>query len=565
MIGKFFYMIRKDLLMFFRDIKNFSLLFITPIFITILIGSVFLSSQPYNVPIIVCAENEQNELYQNMISMIGNTDIFSLQTKEGNCEEVIGNALQTSSAVAGIIIPDVPDMNISENYEVNIRIIYDNTKPIGFFIRSYFGLVSHDISKRVISSAIDSLIADVDSLSSQMEKVEIEIKNQINSLSYLQENIIELSNNLEQIKSGIIGINNEIDKLSQGIMELSYVYNQMDDISKDIDSLRNVIISMNQTGMDPVNVLYLQQIEAEIDNIQVQVENAKDQVLYARSGMQEFYNVLYQKNLNSIINSISSTQNALTSTANEIGNIRKLMQSSLNEIMQTKDYVIFIIKNVPYDIDPIKTQIEGYFGDQSYIHFIFPSIIIMILLWFGTFLSSVSFIRQKYTGVLKRISVSPTSSLFIIIERMFVYSIITMICVPLLIIAGVLFLGVQLSALNAIMLIIISFFSSFIFVSMGLIIAAFSKTESTAIMVSMMVIFPFIFLAGVFFPTESFPVFLKYFVEFLPVVFPIKLAQSMIFYKINMLYILTTIAYILMYIVAFALTAWFILKKNMKS
>lgn len=561
MISKFIFMVKKDMTMFFRDIRNFLLLFITPLFITILIGSVFLSSQPSNVPIIVCAENEQNDLYINVISMINSSDIFKIQTMQGNCEERIGDSIQVSSSIAGIIVPDV---NLSEGYTANMRIIYDNTEPIGFFIRSYFDLVSHDISKRVLNNAIDALLTDVDALSEYMDSMEVEIQEQIDNLVILESYVAASTNDIDSISSQISEIQNGMDDLRDGLDEMDSIRTEMDSISSEITNLESIISAIN-SSINPAGYPLIAQLEASIDSIQSRIDGLNAYTLNTQSKLNGYYNAISGSDIDSMSSTISNMKDTLNTMSSEIGKTRSELQSSLDQIISSKDYALYMIESLPYNVEPIKTSIEGYFGDKSYIHFIFPSIIIMILLWFGTFLSSVSFIRQKYNGVLKRISISPTSSLFLIIERMFVYSIITILVVPILIIAGVFLLGVEMSLVTALLLILISLFSSFVFVSMGMIIAALSKTESTAIMISMMIVFPFIFLAGVFFPTESFPFLLKQFVGYLPIVFPVELAQSMVFYNISTLYVLSNIAFTLAYIIVFSLIAWLILRKTMRS
>ena len=66
---------------------------------------------------------------------------------------------------------------------------------------------------------------------------------------------------------------------------------------------------------------------------------------------------------------------------------------------------------------------------------------------------------------------------------------------------------------------IVSIMGGILFISMGLAISGWSRTEDTAAPMANLVTLPMMFLSGVFFPITSLPSWVKYFSQFLPLTF----------------------------------------------
>jgi ABC-2 type transport system permease protein len=72
------------------------------------------------------------------------------------------------------------------------------------------------------------------------------------------------------------------------------------------------------------------------------------------------------------------------------------------------------------------------------------------------------------------------------------------------------------SILLVVMLILLTVFS---FVGLGILITSFADKEETATMVMMTLMFPMMFLSGVFFPIQQMPSFMQTIANFLPLTY----------------------------------------------
>src|SRR4030065_1195027 len=88
----------------------------------------------------------------------------------------------------------------------------------------------------------------------------------------------------------------------------------------------------------------------------------------------------------------------------------------------------------------------------------------------------------------------------------------------IILLLAVLLFGVSIhgSILVVVLPIILTVFS---FVGLGILITAFADKEETATMVMMTLMFPMMFLSGVFFPVQQMPSFMQTLADFLPLTY----------------------------------------------
>ena len=70
-----------------------------------------------------------------------------------------------------------------------------------------------------------------------------------------------------------------------------------------------------------------------------------------------------------------------------------------------------------------------------------------------------------------------------------------------------------------------------IFVSIGMIIASFSSSESTAILAAIIIVIPMMFLSGIFIPTEKLPYEIQSVSSYLPLTLAASIMEGASFYN----------------------------------
>ena len=515
------YMIWKDIHSFFRDFRSFLLLFLTPIFITILVGSLFMSSGAEDIPIIVCTE-KTSSLYNNTLSLIRGSDVFVIHEAQGDCENYIKSSISRGVVRAGIIVPEIEIGSV-------IDIYVDNTKPIGTYLQSYFNLVSRDISTRLINQFISDAVSNMESGEYQINQISATIDDFDAQLMSLEADINSVENLVSQQRSR-----------AQNIITLS------GDIQSRIDSVRaavsNTVAIAQENGYNDI-ANGLSSVGVQLDQMQ-----SDNYALNTEAGQMRTELSLNFDSMKGIVASLRSSLADLKASTN-----------------LAKTLLLDIKGEIPEYSDPVRSRVIGYFGEKSYINFIFPSILIMIVMWMATFLSSINFIRQKSRGILQRLYVSPMSTRAVAFEKIVSNTLISLIPLPFILAISFFILGIELNPVNAVFVFLAASLSVVVFAIIGLIIGTFSKTESTAILGSLIIIIPLMFMSGAFYPVEAFPDVIKLFAEFLPINAGIRLVEGFLFYSFDWVELMFLVYTMLGYALLLSGVCWMLMRRSLKA
>jgi ABC-type multidrug transport system permease subunit len=103
--------------------------------------------------------------------------------------------------------------------------------------------------------------------------------------------------------------------------------------------------------------------------------------------------------------------------------------------------------------------------------------------------------------------------------------------------------------------------SAIIFTSIGMVIAAFSNSESTAILLSLLIVIPMVFLSGIFVPIEKLPIGIAQVTPFLPSTLSTIILENAIFYVQGQKFILP-IGILCIYAAASMLISYIVIKRR---
>jgi ABC-2 type transport system permease protein len=566
-----FYVLKQDMKIFFRDIKSFILLFLAPLFITIMIGSVFIGATVRDIPIMVCTE-EKNDFYYNVISMMNSSEMnastmFDIQTAEGNCTKIIGDHLKNASIRAGIIIP-------SDNNPVKvktIKIYYDNTKPVGLMLESYFKLISHDISKRIINRFIGDALTNVGDTMNNIDQLDYQIKNYTQTLEDANERLKEIDTNIRTVKTELDAVSNSNYAVGQSLNNFAALDARMSSVSSRLEAMQAMMQAINDTlaGSNDTAIAALSgslaTVQSNIDSLRGDLNDINSTVSATQQEMRALNESLKSSDMQALSSMLSDADSQLRYMSSNIEDAQMRLERTSSYLQTTKLYMRNLLESSPVEYtEPIQSELIGYFGNRQYIDFIFPSILILILMWMATFLSSISFIRQRNSGVLKRISISPTTVRFIVLEKFVFYVLMALLILPIVLGVAVFLFGIHISLLSIIAIFVVSLFAIAIFVSIGLIIATLSKTESTAILIALMLVIPLMFFTGMFYPSEMFPKNIKFITEASPSTISIELLEGFIFYQYSFEHVFNLMMYIIAYILVAMMIAISLMEMNIK-
>ena len=171
-------------------------------------------------------------------------------------------------------------------------------------------------------------------------------------------------------------------------------------------------------------------------------------------------------------------------------------------------YIQGVISNVS-SVSPVLTSTLYNPQMKSAYNFV-PGILGMIFILICAIMTSVSIVREKETGTMNLLLVSPIRGSTIILGKLVPYFILScaIMAIMLLISYGV--LGMPVSA-NIVNVILISLLYIILSLSIGLFVSTLADTQLTALIVSaVMFMLPVIMLSGMIFPIENMPRLLQY-------------------------------------------------------
>jgi len=136
--------------------------------------------------------------------------------------------------------------------------------------------------------------------------------------------------------------------------------------------------------------------------------------------------------------------------------------------------------------------------------FFVPGVIALVLNLVSTLVSSAAVIREKDSGTLEQLLMTPVSSLQILLAKIIPLSLLLMVTVLVCLLITTLVFHVPFRG-NIFLFLFVSFLAILVGISIGIALAAFSQNQRQSLLTSFFVNLPVIQLSGAVAPLESIP------------------------------------------------------------
>jgi ABC-2 type transport system permease protein len=193
-------------------------------------------------------------------------------------------------------------------------------------------------------------------------------------------------------------------------------------------------------------------------------------------------------------------------------NAANLINNYLQVIVARQDQQVNRVVPVPFLVEPRFM----YNPDLRSANFFVPGLMAIILLMISALLTSIAITREKETGTMEQILVSPVHPVQIIIGKVIPYITIAFICG-----ISILFMGVTIFAvpfrgsLPALMLAMLLYTTTGL--SFGLLISTVTNSQRNAMLLAALTtMLPTIMLSGYIFPVESMPTLFRIISNIIP-------------------------------------------------
>jgi ABC-2 type transport system permease protein len=246
-----------------------------------------------------------------------------------------------------------------------------------------------------------------------------------------------------------------------------------------------------------------------------------------------------QGNISTIQTAIVILEQVKTQSANvsiQMNNLSTEMENStsnlISEINLTKGILGDVRNKSPAAIAaPIKLEREQVFKDMSYLDFLMPAIVSIVLMFISFLLSSITIVQERTKKTLLRTLLTPLSLEEFIFAKTLALILIAMLQGIILVVVAFLFYGILIPASQLGLLFLVILVYSAAFIGIGMAVATFAESENTAMLSSLVLSIPMLFLCGVFFPFETMPQLMVKIGSALPITMGIRALDSVLIYQ----------------------------------
>lgn len=539
-------------------IKGFETFNVTPIFYNFDTNSFDFNPSFLSSPVFIAFKPLELGVYSVKI-YYENLDFFvsqgGVQLSE-NALLYMSNKITYNKIEAILLkINDLRDLLISQKEKlIEYNVLLSNTSEQLLDINSRLA----DVNFTDMNNTLESKKVDLENISLKLDTLE----DDKNLLLSVYENNKELIETIDRIYFSMNNFSLNLNEFEKDLLLLSLIYPQIKsfvDLDLDVNSL---IADLNTFTSDYSELLgQLRDV-----NISIHTSN-KGLVSFITDFNSTFELIKY--NVEDTNTLIYDLQNKLNLMKIDFNYAQTMLNDSLIKQEQIKNDLnasIILLDSLIEELDPNKFDAEAIaspikidseskysFLRSKDIAMIFG--IVLVLLFNAILLVSMAGVKDKSQSIDVREKLSPKNRFWFFLGRFFAQSLVGLLTGILMLIYAIIVFGFPIYNLPIVILFLV--ISIFAFVSIGLFISQFVESESIAILLSLLIVMPMLFLSGLILPTYFMPEFLSVFANILP----LTLAKNALLYAVVGKSAFTYILGLFIYVVVFLILVYVFRKR----
>ncbi len=566
--------IAKDARIFGRDMRNLVLIFLTPIVIMWILGNVF-------------AETPQEEVLGNIhLGLCNHEPKFKLDyplqlESPKDCEQTTSQMVKDGKIRGSLTVPNNFYSQIKDGYGTNLDLYLDNSKgQTSFALQTSFEALVNQLNEQIGVAFITEAWNNLQKLNDKLKlaskglegprKASILLKEQTKNASDLlgdlnthstRNYIVDANRSLADAKLRIKDAQDVLAQSPSSQMDLSFgnlsTAPTADDLTKLFYDDCYICQQTNSTCLpqeacDSLNASITRLIDIE-DQRLAAIESINN--ISARF-TQDYgsYGALANRTAQSLdgldldkveegINKASERMDDVDAARIEaLAQVRQLSEMARNfstqiitlqsDLDKTSKFLdTYTTKDPKNIVRPVTLNVRKAFAEKKRFDFIAPGVMMITLMLVTMLISASSVVGERRSGTMVRTVLAPRPISLFIIEKVIFLLGLCAVQLALMLIAVALFgvyFSFSLGLLTALAI------ASLTFVALGILIGSLSKTENTALLTTLVLAIPMMFLSGVFFNFEAMPYFMNILGNLSPLTMCISLLEQIVTYGIGL-------------------------------
>ncbi len=403
-------------------------------------------------------------------------------------------------------------------------------------------LNAFDINK--IESTLNTQETNIDDFDKKNQDFLKELASFKTSFSKVKQELNELKNSFEKYNLQLIELSNQLDLLISNVDEIILTYgsvlgeegvaklqSQKNDLTEFKDSIDSLRILMDELSNDQSN---LNKTLADADALFVRLENESKNVsnilkdssnsisgmnsdlVVFKDSLDEVRQLIVssKKSKIEIESKLNSSGNLLSSLVDEMDNLDSLDKTVLSDPIKINEKRLFSPKSLIAALSPIDPLLIGG---------VVANAISIVLIMTCLLLTSIIVILERNENVALRFMLSPTNKLTLITGKIIGQLVIAMSEATIIFIIAIVVFGSDLLT-RFVEIYFATVIIALAFICLGLIVSSFTKTQSTAILLSLLAIIPMLFLSGIIVPLDL----MSQIMQWISVVLPLTAANNLL-------------------------------------
>lgn len=503
-------------------------------------------------------------------------NIEKLQLHRAKDAESVKEAINQGIARIGIVVEEPA----TEFEKVNITLYYDNTSPlVSNIVMSYadfsISMVASEKSVNIITGIWNNLGNIKVKLSDQYKKISdfekgideakarvAGLEEKVNSIDIaavkakLNNFDLEYTLTKSEIASAIVEADGAKSKLAEYKIKLSSTRQELSEYSATLKSIRVNLQYIRASSPEPIatqlldvenqlsstitkidaSIAEIDSAIADIDQSQAKLNNVKSKLSQASAKLDSAK--LAVDELRQTTESLEITIGELKAMISDSYEYYDATKENLAETKRLLDGMTLTLDElITYDpqylVRPFITMRKKMYLDSEQYRsvektaILLPISLAIVLLLTCLLFSSISTIIERKQGISFRVQASTTSKLGWLGGKVLGLVLFGMAEAGIILAVAFLVLGVPLIG-SALDLIIVIAAILLAFVSIGVFLSNFTSEQSTAVLASLLIMIPLIFLSGMLFPIEFMPFYIQGIASNLPLTLGTTLLTNVI-------------------------------------
>ncbi|MBU0929503.1 MAG: ABC transporter permease [Nanoarchaeota archaeon] len=229
--------------------------------------------------------------------------------------------------------------------------------------------------------------------------------------------------------------------------------------------------------------------------------------------------------INRSLNLFSSTNNLLDQNKDAVSSVSGAVDSVISTVSGLS------VSEATDIVSPIKTQIEPITIKEEHINYLFPTLLILMIMFISILLSSTLLINEKSTFAYFRNFITPTSSFTFLIGNFLTNWFIAIFEVIIIIGFSAIFLFKDNFLTTGLLSVLVLAVGAVVFILLGMVIGYTFRSGETANLAAISIASVMLFFSNTILPIETLPTYIKSIVVFNPFVVIESMLKKLILYN----------------------------------